>query len=85
MKDSDQNAVKSARKPGKQPQLFPVVPPELRAALKGAPTAQRCFEQLPPSHQKAYTDWVGEAKQSETRTTRARKTIERLLAKSPPS
>ncbi|MGH2483319.1 MAG: YdeI/OmpD-associated family protein, partial [Candidatus Limnocylindria bacterium] len=32
------------------------------------------------SHQKAYADWVAEAKRPETRTRRARASVERLLA-----
>jgi hypothetical protein len=57
-----------------------VPPPELAASLAGASAARKAFEALSFSHQKAYADWVAEAKRSETRTRRAASAIDRLLA-----
>ena len=55
-------------------------PPELAASLAGAPNAKSIYDGLSFSHQKAYADWVAEAKRSETRTRRAAASVERLLA-----
>jgi uncharacterized protein YdeI (YjbR/CyaY-like superfamily) len=81
MRKPDKNAAKPTRNAGKKVRPSAVIPTELKAALEDAPIARRCFEQLPPSHQKAYTDWVGGAKRPETRTERSKKSIERLLEK----
>jgi len=55
-------------------------PPELSASLAGAPDARTNFDRLSYSHQKAYADWVAEAKRPETRTRRAAASVERLRA-----
>ena len=55
-------------------------PRELFATLTGAPNARAIFERLSFSHQKAYADWVAEAKRPETRARRAAASVERLLA-----
>jgi hypothetical protein len=55
-------------------------PPELAASLAGAPSAGALYDKLSFSHQKAYADWVAEAKRPETRTRRAQASVERLLA-----
>ena len=56
------------------------VPGELARALARAAKARATFESLAYSHQKAYTDWVGAAKQAETRERRAAKAAEMLAA-----
>jgi len=55
-------------------------PPELAVSLAGADEARAVFERLSFSHQKAYADWVAEAKRPETRARRAAASVERLLA-----
>jgi len=57
-----------------------VKPPlELEASLAGAPDARAVYEKLSYSHQKAYADWVAEAKRPEARARRAVASVERLL------
>ena len=51
------------------------VPPELRAALTKNPGAHAHFESFSPSQRREYNEWIGEAKQGETR----RKRIETAL------
>jgi hypothetical protein len=55
-------------------------PPELAASLAGSPQAKAIFRKLSYSHQKAYADWVAEAKRPETRLRRGDESVERLLA-----
>jgi len=55
-------------------------PPELSASLAGAPDARAVYERLSHSHQKAYADWVAEAKRPDTRARRAAASVDRLLA-----
>ena len=58
-----------------------VEPPEdLVRSLTSAPAAKAVYEKLSFSHQKAYADWVAEAKRPETRQRRAADAVERLLA-----
>lgn len=58
-----------------------VEPPEdLARSLAGAPEARAVYEKLSFSHQKAYADWVAEAKRPETRQRRAAASVDRLLA-----
>ena len=54
--------------------------PELSASLADSPDARAAFERLSFSHQKAYADWVAEAKRPETRARRAGESVRRLLA-----
>jgi Bacteriocin-protection, YdeI or OmpD-Associated/Domain of unknown function (DUF1905) len=54
-------------------------PPELLAALAANPSARAAYDALPPSHRLEYARWISEAKQAETRASRAAKTIRRLL------
>ncbi|HET9497210.1 MAG TPA: YdeI/OmpD-associated family protein [Candidatus Limnocylindria bacterium] len=55
-------------------------PPELAASLAGSRQARAIFDKLAYSHQKAYADWVTEAKRPETRVRRAAESVKRLLA-----
>ena len=55
-------------------------PVELSASLAGAADARAIYDKLSYSHQKAYADWVAEAKRPQTRARRAEASVERLLA-----
>lgn len=54
------------------------LPAELDAALAGE--ARAAFDALAPAHRREYAEWVGEAKQAETRARRAGRAVEMLLA-----
>lgn len=56
------------------------VPEELKSAMAGSPKAQSFFDSLAPSYKKGYCDWVGGAKQEETRKARAGKALLMLEA-----
>lgn len=60
------------------------LPAELAEALAVAPQAHVLFQALPPSHQREYSRWVGEAKRPTTRQQRAEKAVAMLLAKAAP-
>ncbi|MBO9541080.1 DUF1905 domain-containing protein [bacterium] len=51
------------------------VPEDLQQALQGQSEAGAVFEKLAYSHQKAYLDWIGEAKKPETRARRIEKAL----------
>jgi Bacteriocin-protection, YdeI or OmpD-Associated/Domain of unknown function (DUF1905) len=55
-------------------------PPELTATLAANAAAATVFTKLSFSHQKAYADWVAEAKRPETRVRRADESVKRLIA-----
>ena len=57
------------------------VPTELQSILDKTPEASEFFETLSKSYKKGYCDWVGSAKQEETRQLRAEKAILMLLNK----
>lgn len=48
------------------------IPEELRAVFDDDPAVARLYDQLPPSHRRAWASYVGEAKRPETRARRAR-------------
>jgi uncharacterized protein YdeI (YjbR/CyaY-like superfamily) len=58
------------------------IPHELAVAFAANAVARSAFENLPPSHQREHVKYVAEAKQPETRTRRAAKTLDLLLEKS---
>jgi hypothetical protein len=58
-----------------------VVPPELKAALRGSAPAKEFFEQLSYSCQREYADWIAGAKRPETKAARVSKAIGRLREK----
>jgi hypothetical protein len=58
-----------------------VVPVELKKALARNKAAAKAFATLSYSHRKEFADWVGGAKQAETRVRRAQKAIWHVLAK----
>jgi uncharacterized protein YdeI (YjbR/CyaY-like superfamily) len=51
------------------------VPNELKILLAKEKEANTFFETLAKSHKQAYCDWVGSAKQEETRHSRAGKAL----------
>ncbi|MBI4392987.1 MAG: YdeI/OmpD-associated family protein [Euryarchaeota archaeon] len=54
------------------------VPTILKVALAKDSVAKTYFDGLPPSHRRAYVEYVTEAKQDETRARRTVKTVETL-------
>jgi uncharacterized protein YdeI (YjbR/CyaY-like superfamily) len=54
------------------------VPVELLKLLDGDNNAKEFFDTLAKSYKKGYCDWVGSAKQEETRKTRAEKALKML-------
>jgi uncharacterized protein YdeI (YjbR/CyaY-like superfamily) len=54
------------------------VPQDLRAAIDAVPAAKATFDGFPPSQQREYADWVGEAKRDETRARRLALSVEWL-------
>jgi hypothetical protein len=57
---------------------FVDMPDDLRQALSANDVARAVFDKLAYSHQKAYVDWICEAKTEVTRERRVRSAIERL-------
>lgn len=55
-----------------------IVPPVLTSALKKNRKAKTTFDELNPSQQRDYIEWITEAKRDETRTKRLETTIEWL-------
>lgn len=56
------------------------VPKDRRAAPSNVPPAKAIFERLAWSHNKAYVDWIDDAKRAEARARRVEETIARLKA-----
>lgn len=54
----------------------PQVPIELAAALHKNKAAQKVFQNLSPSCQREYTDWIAEAKRPETKEKRVAQAVE---------
>lgn len=48
----------------------PKINADLLACLEDEPAAKAYFKRLPPSHQRYFSNWIGEAKTVSTRTTR---------------
>jgi uncharacterized protein YdeI (YjbR/CyaY-like superfamily) len=61
--------VRNARKP------LPV-PAALATALKKSKKAKTAFDAMPPSHQREYNEWIGDAKTDATRDRRVAQAIE---------
>ena len=55
------------------------VPSELKQRLASHPQAGTVFESLSYSHRKEFAEWVASAKQPETRTRRAEKSVALVL------
>jgi uncharacterized protein YdeI (YjbR/CyaY-like superfamily) len=56
-------------------------PTELSALLQSDPDARSFFESLSKSYRQGYCDWVGSAKQEDTRKIRAAKALLMLQRK----
>jgi len=54
------------------------VPGDLRRAIDADDAARAAFDELPPSHRRAYVDWVEEAKGAPERARRIAGTVDRL-------
>lgn len=57
----------------------PVIAPDIASALQKNKKAKGIFEKYPPSHQRAYIEYIDEAKRSETRADRIQKSIKRII------
>jgi uncharacterized protein YdeI (YjbR/CyaY-like superfamily) len=66
------------RKARHAPKPPPEMHPEFAAALGMAPNAKAVLEGFPPSAQREYLEWIAEAKQDSTRTTRIATAVEWL-------
>lgn len=66
------------RKVKHAPKPAPQVHPAFAAALSKAPKAKATLEGFPPSAQRDYLEWIGEAKQDSTREKRIATAIEWL-------
>jgi hypothetical protein len=53
-------------------------PADLRKALSANAKAKTLFQKMAPSHQKAYVEWIAEAKTKETRTNRIGKVVQQI-------
>ncbi|MCK8488581.1 YdeI/OmpD-associated family protein [Paenibacillus sp. MBLB2552] len=62
----------------RQPLQPPEAPEELTVALGHEAGAAKFFAELAPSHQKAYIEWILDAKRAETRQNRIAQTVEKL-------
>ena len=60
--------------PKKKPPLR--IPDYLTTALKKNAKAKKTFENLTPSHQREYVEWITEAKRDETRERRVKTAID---------
>ena len=66
------------RKAKHAPKPLPKLHPEFAAALAKAPRAKAALDGFPPSAQRDYFEWIGEAKQDATREKRIATAIEWL-------
>lgn len=66
------------RKAKHEPKPAPALHPEFAAALEKAPKAKTALESFPPSAQRDYFEWIGEAKQDATRQKRIATAVEWL-------
>ncbi|HXG35828.1 MAG TPA: DUF3052 family protein [Dehalococcoidia bacterium] len=57
----------------------PALPNELLKLIEANPQARQAFDKLPPSHKREHIAYIDEAKKTETRQRRARRTLEMLL------
>lgn len=66
------------RRPKREPKPAPEMHPQFAAALASAPVAKAALDSFPPSAQRDYFEWIGEAKQDATRDKRIATAIEWL-------
>ena len=71
-------AAPAPRKAKHEPKPAPTLHPEFAAALAKAPQAKSVLDGFPPSAQRDYFEWIGEAKQEATRQKRIATAIEWL-------
>lgn len=74
----NEQGVKVEKKPVKKKPRA-TVPADLKAALAKNAKARKTFEELSPSHQREYIEWLNEAKQQATRQRRLATTLEWLV------
>jgi len=67
-----------ARKRKRSAKPLPGMHPDFASALAGAPAAKSALDSFPPSAQRDYLEWIGEAKQESTRQKRIATAIEWL-------
>jgi len=60
------------------------IPDELQAVLNADPEVAALYDELPPSHRRAWATYVAEAKRPETRMRRARKAPDGIRARAFP-
>ena len=56
------------------------VPSDLSIAIEANPTARDHWKGFPPSHRRAYLEWIEEAKKPATRMTRIAKAVTMIAA-----
>jgi uncharacterized protein YdeI (YjbR/CyaY-like superfamily) len=69
----------AARRPARTGAPAADAPRDLEQALRDDPVAQRAFVAMPPSHRKAYVEFIEEAKRPETRVRRVQQAL-RMMA-----
>jgi len=52
---------------------------DLAAALDASPAARAAFDAMPPSHRRAYVEWVDEVKSPSKRVERIEKSVRRMI------
>jgi hypothetical protein len=67
-------AVEVTMEPDSEPRSVSV-PKDLLMAIEGDARAKEAFQKMAHSHQKAYIDWIENAKRKETRDNRIRKAV----------
>jgi uncharacterized protein YdeI (YjbR/CyaY-like superfamily) len=71
-------SVPAPRKAKHAPKPPPQMHPEFAAALEKSPKAKAALDSFPPSAQRDYLEWIGEAKQDATRQKRIATALEWL-------
>jgi uncharacterized protein YdeI (YjbR/CyaY-like superfamily) len=69
-KAAELSAAPAPRKPKHAPKPPPELHPDFVTALAKAPKAKAALDGFPPSAQREYLEWIGEAKQDSTRQKR---------------
>jgi hypothetical protein len=73
--------VKVAMRPDSEPRSV-IVPDDLLKAIEENARASAAFKKMAYSHQKAYVDWIEQAKGKETREARITKSIRMIVKRS---
>jgi uncharacterized protein YdeI (YjbR/CyaY-like superfamily) len=77
-KAAELSSAPAPRKAKHAPKPAPELHPEFAAALAKAPKAKSTLDTFPPSAQRDYFEWIGEAKQDATRQKRIATAVEWL-------